>query len=202
MHGSSAASTSPSLLERLRRQPDNQAAWAEFVRRYGRQIYRWCRRWQLQPADAEEVTQAVLLKLAVKLRTFTYDPAKSFRAYLKALTKFAWRDFLADGRRPDAAVGGSEALRRLETAEARDDLVQHLSAEFDRELLEEAMARVQQRVEAHTWEAFRLVALEGRRAAEVAAALGIKTAAVYVIKGRVQKMIQEEVQRQNPEDLS
>ncbi len=41
----------------------NQEAWSEFVDRYGRRIYGWCLRWRLQDADAQDVTQIVLLKL-------------------------------------------------------------------------------------------------------------------------------------------
>ena len=48
-------------------------------RRYGRKIYAWCRRWNLQEADTEDVTQMVLLKLAEKMRSFDYDTNKSFR---------------------------------------------------------------------------------------------------------------------------
>ena len=80
MTGSSASSTSATLLERLRQDAADQDAWAHFVRRYGPQIYRWCRRWGLQEADAQDVTQTVLAKLSQKLRTFSYDPARSFRA--------------------------------------------------------------------------------------------------------------------------
>ena len=61
--------TSPTLLGRLRCQPVDQAAWGEFVDRYGPRIYQWCRRWDLQEADAQDVTQTVLLRLASKLQT-------------------------------------------------------------------------------------------------------------------------------------
>jgi len=30
-------------------------AWAEFVRRYGPMVYRWCLRWGLQEADAQDM---------------------------------------------------------------------------------------------------------------------------------------------------
>ena len=36
------------------------------------------------------------------MRTFHYDPAKSFRAYLKTLARYAWCDFLEASRRPGA----------------------------------------------------------------------------------------------------
>src|SRR5262245_44121496 len=79
----SAPSTSTTLLLRLRQDPADQASWVEFVRRYGPEVYRWCRRWELQEADAEDVTQAVLVRLCARMRTFAHDPARSFRAYLK-----------------------------------------------------------------------------------------------------------------------
>jgi RNA polymerase sigma-70 factor (ECF subfamily) len=69
--------------------PTDQAAWSEFNERYGRKIYGWCRHWHLQQADAEEVTQEVLLKLIQKLRTFRFDPARSFRAWPKTVAHHA-----------------------------------------------------------------------------------------------------------------
>ena len=81
--------TRASLLLRLRQAPPDQEAWAEFVDRYGPQILAWCRRWGLQETDAQDVTQTVLLQLASKLRTFTYDPAQRFRGWLKTLTHHA-----------------------------------------------------------------------------------------------------------------
>src|SRR5438105_5570316 len=105
-----SARTSPTLLGKLARFPADQAAWGEFARRYGRKIYGWCRHWQLQQADAEDVTQQVLLKLAQKMRAFTYDPAHSFRAWLKTVTHHAWRDFVDSRRRPGGGSGSSTVL--------------------------------------------------------------------------------------------
>ena len=187
--------TSITLLERLGREETDQQAWAEFVRRYGRQIYRWCRRWKLQEADAEDLTQNVLVRLHARLRTFRYGPAQSFRAYLKALTHYAWCDLVQGNRRPGAGSGDSAVLDRLQTVEARDDLVRRLDEEFDQELLAEAAERVRRRVEPHTWEAFRLTALEGLSGAAAAEQLGMKVVTVFKAKSKVQKMLQEEVAR-------
>jgi RNA polymerase sigma-70 factor (ECF subfamily) len=189
------ARTSVSLLGRLRQGSADQAAWSEFVRRYGHQIYRWCRKWRLQEADAQDLTQTVLVKLAEKMRTFSYDPSRSFRAYLKTLTHYAWCDFLESRKRPGAGSGDSHVLQALQSVEARDDLLEHLHAEFDQELLEEAMERVQQRVEPHTWEAFRLSAIEGRSGAAVAEQLQMKVATVFKAKSKVQKMLQDEIKK-------
>jgi RNA polymerase sigma-70 factor (ECF subfamily) len=192
--------TSVTLLTRLRHAPQDQAAWGAFVERYGRKIYGWCRHWGLQEADAEDVTQDVLLKLAEKMRTFAYDGSGSFRAWLKTLTHHAWQDYVRGRHRAGAGQGGSEVLHQLHQIEAREDLLRRLEAEFDRELLHQAEQRVKARVQAHTWEAFRLQAMEGIPGAEVAERLGMKVAAAFVARSKVQKMIQEDIRRlENPD---
>jgi len=186
------AQTRLSLLIRLTRPgPCDEQAWREFVDCYAPLIYRWCLRRSLQDSDARDVTQQVLLKLATKLPTFTYDPARSFRGWLRTLTYHTWADFLTEGeRRGDSDPSVWDALA---SAEAREDLLQRIEDEFDLELLEMAMARVRDRVEPATWEAFRLTALAGVPAAEVARRLGKQVATVYVARGNVQKLLQEVV---------
>jgi RNA polymerase sigma-70 factor (ECF subfamily) len=174
--------------------PADQAAWARFTERYGRKIYGWCRGWNLQEADAEDVTQSVLLKLADKMQVFEYDSTKSFRAWLKTITRHAWSDHWS-ARKAIVASGGSQAVSLLQTVEARDDLVRRLDDEFDLELLDEAMARVRTRVLPRTWEAFERTALQGQSGAEAAQALDMKVATIFVAKGKVQNMIQEELKK-------
>jgi RNA polymerase sigma-70 factor (ECF subfamily) len=181
------------LLTQLRQDPSDQAGWDEFVERYGRHIYRWCRQWKLQDADAEDVTQDILMKLTQRLRVFAYDPSRSFRGWLKTVAHHAWRDF-ADSRRHGQRSAGSSPVRELMlTLEAREDLARKLEEAFDLELLEAAKARVCLRVAPRTWEAFRLMAVERLPVAEVAARVQLQVAMVYVAKSKVQKMLQEEI---------
>ena len=84
--------------------------------------------------------------------------------------------------RPGAGSGDSRNLELLQTVEARDALVSDLDRECERELLDEALARVRLRVQPHTWQAFHLLAVEGRSGAEAAARLGMKVAAVFVAR--------------------
>jgi RNA polymerase sigma-70 factor (ECF subfamily) len=93
--GAPIPTTRVTLLGRLRQDPTDQAAWDVFVERYGRHIYRWCRQWRLQDADAEDVTQDILLSLAQKLRHFAYDPSRTFA-------------FSPDGRRALSGSGHAE----------------------------------------------------------------------------------------------
>jgi len=180
----------------LRRDVADPEAWAEFVHRYGPLIYHWCRHWKLQEADAQDVAQIVLAKLAAKLPTFQYDPNQSFRAYVKTLARYAWCDVLASRQDPGAGGSGdSVVLELLNTIEAREDLESRVAEAFYRELLDEAMARVRLRVEPHTWEAFRLTTLDGLTGAEAAERAGMEVATVYKAKSKVQKMLKEETRR-------
>jgi RNA polymerase sigma factor (sigma-70 family) len=195
MDSGSEPRTSPTLLGRLQQAPADQSAWAEFVDRYGRKIYGWCRQWGLQDADAQDVTQIVLARIADKMRAFAYDPARSFRGWLRTLSHHAWSDFLTDRRRGGLGSGDTDVLDLLHSAEAGDDLARQLDEECERDLLEQAMARVRLRVEARTWDAFRLLAVDGRSGAEAAAQLGMKVATVFVARSKVQRMIQEETRK-------
>jgi RNA polymerase sigma-70 factor (ECF subfamily) len=187
--------THVTLLGRLRRDPTNEAAWGEFVDHYGTKIFDWCRKWRLQEADAQDVTQTVLLNLAQKMKEFTYDPSRSFRAWLKTVTHHAWADFVQARQRPGLGSGDSAVEDLLHSTEARQDLDQRLEEEFDRELLEEAMIRVRLRVAPQTWQAFWLTAGDGLSGAEAAAQIPMQVAQVFVAKRRVQKMLREEINR-------
>jgi RNA polymerase sigma factor (sigma-70 family) len=185
--------TRVTLLAQLRQNPSDQAGWDEFVERYGRHIYRWCRQWQLQDSDAEDLTQEILVKLIAKLRAFAYDPSRSFRGWLKTVAHHAWRDFADSRRHAQRAAGSSQVQELMLTLEAREDLTQRLEKAFDLELLELAKVRVRLRVAPHTWEAFRLMAVDRLPVAEVAARVQLQVAMVYVAKSKVQKMLQEEI---------
>ncbi len=200
---STASRTSATLLGRLRQDPTNQEVWSAFVARYGPKIHSWCRRWNLPDVDAEDVTQNVLVLLARKMSTFVYDPARSFRGWLKTLTRHAWSDYLRDRERGIRGSADSAVASLLQTQEAREDLVERLNAEFDLELLDEAMLRVRLRVEPKTWEAFRLTALDGLSGSAVAEQLAIPVATVFKYRSRVQKMLQEILQKLDaPEENS
>ena len=187
--------TSPTLLGRLARSPADQAAWAEFVRRYGPLIHGWCRRWGLQETDAQDVAQNVLLELARQMAGFNYDPAGSFRGWLRTVARRAWGRYVEARRRPGLGTGDSAVAGVLESVEAGDDLVGRFEEESTRELLQSAMERVQLRVQPKTWEVFRLLALEGMSGGEVAQRLGMKVGAAYVAKSKIIKMIEQEARR-------
>ena len=78
--------TSATLLGRVGLSPNDQVAWARFVGLYGSRIRGWCRRWGLQEADSEDVTQDVLLRLARKLKALGIPVV-----FYVSPTVWAWR---------------------------------------------------------------------------------------------------------------
>lgn len=192
MNDPSESRTRVSLLQRLAKTgATDQDSWREFVEIYGGRIYAWCLRGNLQEADARDVTQQVLLKLVNQMKRFAYDPQRSFRAWLFTVTRHALHDYRDELKRPGLGSGDSQVLAWIESAEGRDDLAQRLQEEFDREILEQAMEQARQRVAPHTWEAFRLTAIEGVAAAEVAQRLQMNVANVYKARSSVLQRLKE-----------
>jgi RNA polymerase sigma-70 factor (ECF subfamily) len=184
------------LLGRLRDLQDQQA-WRDFVARYTPRIYGWCRKHGLQDADARDVTQAVLVNVVRGLHS--YDHSRGFRKWLKAVTRNAWIDSLRSSEH-GRGTGDSEVLDRLRQVDSGEDLVRELDAEFEYELLAEAVARVRPQVKPKSWEAFELLVFQGCPAQEVAERLGMTVGALYTARHRVQKLLQEEVRKlESPE---
>jgi RNA polymerase sigma-70 factor (ECF subfamily) len=197
MSGPADLETRASLLERLGRTPTDPEAWREFAIHYGAIVLDWCRKWQLQDADAQDVTQNVMLKVAEKMRSFAYDPGKSFRGWLRTLAHHAWADFVASRQRPGRGTGDSAVERLLDSAQARDELTHELEAQYDRELLEIASQVVRLRVNPQTWDAFRLTAVDGLSGTETAERLKMSVAHVFTARHRVQTMLREEIQKRD-----
>jgi RNA polymerase sigma-70 factor (ECF subfamily) len=190
--GVSGPQTSPTLLGQLRVNPTDESAWRKFVELYGGHIAAWCRAWGLQDADAEDVTQATLLRLVNALQSFEYDASKTFRGWLKTVAHHVWQDLMRKYRRSSAGVGHGQDP--FESATARDDLTAAIEAAYEKEILGVASARVRLRVQQKTWEAFRLTAIENIPATAAAERLAMKLTSVYKARNNVQKMLRDEVQ--------
>lgn len=186
------SSTSTSLIERLRVDPNDAKAWEEFIDRYSALIRSWAEGWRLQPADADDLIQTVVSKLLGSLRDYKREQPGKFRSWLRVVTRNAWLDLEAK-RRERPAGEGNQIMVILSNLEAREDLQRRLEATFDTELLEIAMDRIKARVNSSTWEAFRLTSLDGLSGVEAAAKIGMPVAHVFVAKHRVIKLIREEL---------
>ncbi len=183
--------TSPTLLGRLRQSPHDAAAWSEFVDRYGAVVFQWCCKWGLQQADAEDVTQNVLLDLGRQMQSFEYCNEGRFRGFLRTIAHRSWCDFVTNRRRQTAGSGDSMIADILASVPVGDDLADAVDAAGERELLEIAQKMVRLRVDIQTWQAFELTAIRGKSSTDVSNQLQIPVASVYQAKSRVQKMLKD-----------
>jgi RNA polymerase sigma-70 factor (ECF subfamily) len=178
--------------------PDRRKdGWARFFQRYQPLLLTWCRKQNLQAADADEVTGRVLERLARKLPEFQYDPARRFRAYLRVVVANAVNDYRAElgqpGHRGSGNPDAQQALGQLAAPESLDGISVELDGHLTRAMdqARQVTERVKAAVDEKTWLAFYRTAVEGRPAPEVARELGIKVGNVYVYRNRVAKRLRE-----------
>jgi RNA polymerase sigma-70 factor (ECF subfamily) len=184
--------TSPTLLVRIRDARDD-AAWAQFVQLYSPLVYRYARRSGLQDADAADLTQDVLWAVSASIRRLEYDSQRgTFRGWLFTVVHHKLYDLR---RRQQAQVQGSghsgaQALLDEQPARAEIDWWEE---GYQQHLLTAAAERVRPEVADTTWQAFWQTAVEGRSGQEVANALGLSVAAVYLAKSRVMARLKEQI---------
>jgi RNA polymerase sigma factor (sigma-70 family) len=179
------------LILRLVGCPTDAAAWAEFVQRYAGIIYAWCRRYRLQDADAQDVTQIVFAALLRRLQGFDRSKAR-FRSWLYRVVQNAVRDWCQDRARRDEK--GTESARQLLASQpARRDLKARLLEEFDLELLEVAEAGVRLKVAPQSWDAYWFRCKEGLPLRQAAERIGIPAGHVSKYALRVRGMVAREI---------
>jgi RNA polymerase sigma factor (sigma-70 family) len=193
-----APTTRPSLLVRLRDAHD-QEAWAQFVDLYAPVVYGYARKRGLQDADAADLTQAVLSRVAAHVGRFDYDPRRGgFRAWLFTIVRSRLCDELR-GRRNGTGQGsgdtGTQRLLEAQPAPAEDESAAW-EREYQRGLFTWAAAQVRPLFQQTTWEAFWQTAVEGKRARQVAEGLGLTVVAVYQARSRVLARLRAEIQQQ------
>ncbi|MEM7476866.1 MAG: sigma-70 family RNA polymerase sigma factor [Planctomycetota bacterium] len=183
--------TRVSLLLELR-DLENSQAWEEFVSQYGPKIYNWCQFWKLQQVDAEDITQALLLKLFQQMRQFEYQPSQgSFRSWLKTVTRNAVRDHWR--RKKAVTAEKSEVWEQMLNTPAVEDFSARMEKIFDLELLQFAKLRVKSRVAAHNWKVFELSEKGDMTVQEISAKTGVRVPMVYVAKSKIVRLLKEEV---------
>lgn len=183
--------TSLTLLGRVR--ADDADAWSRLVRLYGTLVTYWAGKGGVTGADAEDIVQDVFREVVGALASFRRDrPGDTFRGWLRGVTRIA---LLRHGRRAGRqviAAGGTSALEHInalpDQVPDEDDPDSEKHALYRR-----ALELVRGEFEDTSWKAFWATTVEGKSAAEAAAALGLSSAAVRQAKSRVLRRLKEEV---------
>lgn len=181
------------------RDSQNGEAWLDFYRIYSAMVNRFARRLGLSDADADDVTQEVLMLAQKSLQTGTYDPARGgFRRWLYGIAR---RRSLAALRarcrrtRAQWIPGPDEVdlVERLRDTRGEEAHRQLWEQEWRYAVLDAALRQVEQEVGRKEFEAFTLLAVERRPVEEVAERLSITTSSAYVYKHRVMQAVKEYV---------
>jgi RNA polymerase sigma-70 factor, ECF subfamily len=183
--------TRVSLIRRLADRNDADA-WAFFEDNYQQAVYRFARSRGLQPNDAMDVVQEVLM--AVHKAAANWKPSGqigSFRAWLSEAARRVTLQITRQRSRIGQGVGGSgfalEIVKIASEVSASEDDDRRWSFYC-------AATIVQKEVSPQHWMAFWLTAVEGKSADEVASELSMKLGTVYSAKCRVLAKIKAAIQ--------
>lgn len=178
--------TRQSLLARIQNTGDDQS-WREFESIYRPAVYRFARRRGLQPSDAEDLAQQVMISVAKKISDWNPSSAAgSFRAWLLTVTRHATLNLIT--RRRPVTQSESSATQILHANTADPD-TESIDWEFRRATFRALAANVRQEFQPSTWDSFWLVAVKGFSAERAAAELGLSVGAIYTNKSRVLKRL-------------
>lgn len=189
------SNTSASLLDRLRRRPDD-ASWRRLIDLYTPLIRNWLRRHAMQDQDCDDLVQEVLSVVVRRLPQFEHSGRPgAFRTWLRNITGYCMRDFWRGQRYRPTATGDSNFQQLLAQMEDPDSgLSQLWNKEHDLHVTRRLLEMLQSQFEPRTWTAFRRVALEGASPDAVAAELGVTVNAVFIAKSRVLARLRQEAE--------
>jgi RNA polymerase sigma-70 factor (ECF subfamily) len=176
------------------------AAWGRLVYRYQGQITLWCQKLGLQLADAENVTQEVLVRLTKKIKL--YDPTKApFAAWLRRVTVHVCRNYMRKQSNSSTGSGDTEQMMRLQ--EVQDDSESYwdrINREADRSLLRAALERTKARVTPDAWRMFEMAAIQKVPGGDVAARFGVSSQSVYSARHRVMLVLRQQLAHLLPDE--
>ena len=175
---------------------NNVDAWNEFAQIYQPLIFRIARRRGLQYADAAEVTQEVLTRVAKAVDGWDPDRNKgTFRGWLYRITRNVTVDYLRKAGRQPINLNALSGLPIDNLVDPGQEHSREFQYEYEKQLFVWAAKRVQTEFKPNTWQAFWQTAVEGDSIQEAGTELGMTSGAIYVARSRVMKRLSEEVKK-------
>jgi RNA polymerase sigma-70 factor (ECF subfamily) len=182
--------TPVSLLERLRRQPGDQPSWARLEVLYAPLVRRWLGQQRTPEADVDDLSQEVLLALSQGLKDFEHNGrAGAFRVWVRTITAHRLRAYWRS-RKAGPLNGLDDQLALLE--DPQSEAGRAWDREHDEHVARKLLELIEPEFAPTTWRSFRLLVLEERPTAEVAAAVGLSVNAVLIAKSRVLRRLRQE----------
>ncbi len=188
--------TRATLLGRLKNWDDKES-WEEFAQTYSRLIRGVAIQSGLTEVEAKDVEQDTLLCVAKTIHEFESNRERgTFKSWLLNLTR--WRIADEFRKRSPAAVSSNatgtgdrtSTVNRIPDADILDGVWE---IEWQKSLLDTALARIGRRVKPKHFQIFELYAVRRWPAAKVARELGVNIVQVYLVNHRLTKLMKEEV---------
>jgi RNA polymerase sigma factor (sigma-70 family) len=181
--------TSRSLLDRLTSQPDD-AAWSRLIDLYTPLIRYWLGSQGLTGADGDDLTQEILMVVVRELPRFRHSGRTgAFRNWLRTVSAHRIQDFRR-ARRTGPLQAHDAELAALEDPSSPES--RRWDQEHDRLVAKRLLELIEPEFSSVTWTAFRCQFFDGRKAAEVAAELGVSINSVLIAKSRVLRRLRQE----------
>lgn len=186
--------TRESLLVQVR-SPANREAWEQFTLIYRPVIYRLARQRGLQDADAQDLSQRVLMAVASSIgRWEKTNESVRFRHWLRRVARNAILNALTRQPRDRAAGGSSVHELLLEQPEVDAESAALIELEYRRELYLRAAKQIRGDFEAETWQGFELTVIENRSIEDAAKILGKSVGTIYAARSRIMRRLRKAVE--------
>ena len=180
--------TQISLLWKLQQRENSESdSWVRFVKIYAPLLNEWAVRLRVPEHDRQDLIQDTLLKLLTCISTFKRNENGTFRGWLFTILRNCWLD----------RVKRQQPLQLVEHSLHDSSSVDPQYVVEQEEYRQYIMRRVFSLIIADfpgvTQMAFRKYVIDGRPADEVARELRISLNALYLIRARVLKRLQNEL---------
>ena len=189
--------TRVSLILRVANEQD-VLAWQQFVEIYQPLVFRIARSQGLQEADAQDLVQEVMTRVARSIGNWDPDARRgTFRGWISTIARNLIIDFLRHRNRLPKTGDQSEIRNLIEQTPDHSTEASQFDLEFEKQVFAWAAVQVRNQVKEKTWQAFWQSSVENKPVAAVAAALGLTPGAVYIARCRVMAKLKDVVQSQS-----
>jgi RNA polymerase sigma-70 factor (ECF subfamily) len=169
----------------------DELAWEEFVGHYHRFIFYILRELGVHPDDIDDLAQQILISLTRDLAGYDRSRAR-FRTWLGTVIRNAALAHFRKQKNRTARIRVFGEEQGIDCMAQPAEIDQRIELEWAAYVANLAMARVKYVFQGQAIKVFEL-GLDGRSAAEIAAATGLSVASVYTLRKRVKKRLYLEI---------
>lgn len=202
VHNFQRTATRSSFLERLKNWAD-QESWRRFIADYGCVIRASALKAGLRSDEADDVVQETLLSVARSIPGFVYDRTKgTFEAWVRKIAQCRVTDHLRQREMP--GYQSVHASRRSDVTDRADSnrlshgddpFATRWETAWRESALYAGMERLKRSTSAEHFQIFHMSVIDGIEESEIARILGVRRATVYLIRHRLSRKLQREIEQ-------